>query len=211
MGKVPSLPGLPLADAAAHMGVSVDTLRRRIRRGELEAVKDDRGRYRMEVADTWPLPDGGGGHAAAVSLDYFAEVALLGHAAGVSFDTSADYSAEVAVLRERVARLEDELEAAEVAQREMRALVAQAQSVQLRLMGGEVVILSDEMRALVSQAQSLQLPLMGGGSPGSLDGGDATMPATPPPRRRWWATRILELRRRHPEDVDYLPRPEPMR
>jgi len=71
----------------------------------------------------------------------------------------------------------------------MRALVAQAQSVQLRLMGGEVVILSDEMRALVAQAQSLQLPLMGGGSPGSLDGGDATMPATPPPRRRWWATR----------------------
>jgi len=150
MGKVPSLPGLPLADAAAHMGVSVDTLRRRIRRGELEAVKDDRGRYRMEVADTWPLPGGGGGHAAAVSLDYFAEVALLGHAAAVSLDTSADYSAEGAVPRERVARLEDELEAAEVAQREMRALVAQAQSVQLRLMGGEVVILSDEMRALVS-------------------------------------------------------------
>jgi excisionase family DNA binding protein len=151
MGTVPSL---PLADAAAHMGVSVDTLRRRIRRGELEAVKDDRGRYRVEAA--------------------------------VSVDTSADYSAEVAVLRERVARLEDELEAAEVAQREMRALVAQAQSVQLRLMGGEVVILSDEMRALVSQAQSLQLPLMGGGSPGSLDLWDATMPATPPPRRRWW-------------------------
>jgi len=34
----------------------------------------------------------------------------------------------------------------------MRALVFQAQSVQLRVMGGEVVILSDEMRALVSQA-----------------------------------------------------------
>jgi hypothetical protein len=33
-----------------------------------------------------------------------------------------------------------------------------------------VAILSDEMRALVSQAQSLQLPLMGGGSPGSIDG-----------------------------------------
>ena len=193
MGKVSSLPSLPLADAAAHMGVSVHTLRRRIRRGELEAVKDDRGRYLVKVADTWPLPGGGGGHAAAVSLDYFAEVALLGHAAAVSVDMSADYSAEVAVLRERVARLEDELEArrreaeaAEVAQREMRALVSQAQSVQLRLMGGEVVILSDEMRALVAQAQSLQLPLMGGGSPGSLDGGDATMFATPPPRRRWW-------------------------
>jgi hypothetical protein len=39
---------LPLADAAAHMGVSVHTLRRRIRRGEPEAVKDDRGRYLVE-------------------------------------------------------------------------------------------------------------------------------------------------------------------
>jgi len=49
----------------------------------------------------------------------------------------------VAVPRERVARLEAELEvrrreteAAQVAQREMRALVSQAQSLQLRLMGG---------------------------------------------------------------------------
>jgi excisionase family DNA binding protein len=124
MGKVPSLPSLPLADAAAHMGVSVHTLRRRIRRGEMEAVKDDRGRYLVKVEDTWPLP--GGGHPVAVSLD-----------------TSADYSADAALLRERVARLEDELEgrrreaaAAEVAQREMRALIAQAQSLQIRLMGG---------------------------------------------------------------------------
>jgi len=120
------VPSLPLADAAAHMGVSVNTLRRRIRRGELEAVKNDRGRYLVKVEDTWPLPGGGGGHAAPASLH-----------------TPADDPAEVAVLRQRVASLEAELEArrreaeaAEVAQREMRALVSQAQSVQLRLMGG---------------------------------------------------------------------------
>jgi hypothetical protein len=51
MGKVPRL---PLADAAAQMGVSVNTLRRRMRRGELEAVKEDRGRYLVNVEDTWP-------------------------------------------------------------------------------------------------------------------------------------------------------------
>jgi excisionase family DNA binding protein len=120
------VPSLPVADAAAHMGVSVHTLRRRIRRGELEAVKDGRGRYLVKVEDTWPLPGEGGGHAAPASLH-----------------TPADEPAEVAVLRERVASLEAELEArrreaeaAEVAQREMRALVSQAQSVQLRLMGG---------------------------------------------------------------------------
>jgi hypothetical protein len=123
VGKVASL---PLADAAAHMGVPVNTLRRRIRRGELEAFKDDRGRYLVKVEDTWPPPGGGGGHAAPASLH-----------------TPADDPAEVAVLRQRVASLEAELEArrreaeaAEVAQREMRALVSQAQSVQLRLMGG---------------------------------------------------------------------------
>jgi excisionase family DNA binding protein len=49
MGKVPRL---PLADAAAQMGVSVNTLRQRMRRGELEAVKDDRGHYLVNVEDT---------------------------------------------------------------------------------------------------------------------------------------------------------------
>ena len=106
------MPSLPLADAAAHLGVSVDTLRRRIRRGELEAAKDDRGRYLVEVT---------------------------------GLDTPAGDLVEMAVLRERVARLEDEL-------------AARRQS-------------ESELRALVSQAQSLQLRLIGGGSPGSLDGG----------------------------------------
>lgn len=120
------MPNLPLVDAAAHLRVSVETLRRRIHRGELEAVKDDRGRYLVQMADTWPLPGEGGEYAAPASLD-----------------RPADDPAEAAVLRERVGRLEDELEgrrreaeAAVVAQREMRALVSQAQSLQLRLMGG---------------------------------------------------------------------------
>jgi hypothetical protein len=107
------------------MGVSVNTLRRRIRRGELEAVKDDRGRYLVKVEDTWPRP--GGGEDAAPARG----------------DRPADELADVAVLRERVARLEAELqarrleiEAAQVAQREMRVLVSQAQSLHLRLLGG---------------------------------------------------------------------------
>jgi excisionase family DNA binding protein len=126
------VPNLPLADAAAHMGVSVHTLRRRIRRGELEAVKDDRGRYLVKVEDTWPRPGGGG------------------HAAPARGDRPADDLAEVAVLRERVARLEAELEA--------RRRETEASQVTQR-----------EMRALVSQAQSLHLRLLGGGSPGGLD------------------------------------------
>ena len=62
-----------------------------------------------------------------------------------AYSTPAGDLVEMAVLRERVARLEDEL-------------VARRQS-------------ESELRALVSQAQSLQLRLIGGGSPGSLDGG----------------------------------------
>jgi hypothetical protein len=63
-----------------------------------------------------------------------------------------------------------------VAQREICALVFQAQSVQLRVMGGEVVILSDEMRALVSQAQSL----LGSAAPvdGAVPGAEG-VPALP--------------------------------
>jgi hypothetical protein len=151
------VPSLPLADAAAHMRVSVDTLRRRIRRGEVEAVKDDRGRYLVKVADTWPLPGEGGGYAAPASLD-----------------AAPGDLAEVAVLRKRVHRLEAELEA--------RRREAEAAVVAQR----EAEVAQREMRALVSQAQSLQLRLMGGAVPGSLDGSDATMGAPPPPRRRWW-------------------------
>jgi predicted site-specific integrase-resolvase len=133
------VPSLPLADAAAALGVSVDTVRRRIRRGALEAAKDERGRYVVEVAED---------------------------AAPMALPSHGD-AAEVAVLRERVTRLEAELEA--------RRREAEAAEVAQR-----------EMRALVSQAQSLQLRLMGGGSSGSLAGGDATMTGTQPPRRRWW-------------------------
>lgn len=124
----------------------MDTVRRRIRRGELEAAKDERGRYMVEVADT-PAP---------------------------SFDTPTGDLAEVAVLRERVARLEAELEAR---RQELEARRREAEAAE---------VAQREMRALVSQAQSLQLRLMGGAVPGSLDGGDATMTASQPPRRRWW-------------------------
>ena len=42
---------LPISEAALQLGVSVDTVRRRIRSGELSAELDSRGRYLVEVPD----------------------------------------------------------------------------------------------------------------------------------------------------------------
>jgi excisionase family DNA binding protein len=71
-------PDLTISETAAALGVSSDTVRRRIRRGELGAVKDSQGRLRVRLA-----PGQGSGPGAV-------------------------RSAETALLRDRVALLERE-------------------------------------------------------------------------------------------------------
>lgn len=49
---MPTAPaGVPIRTAAASLGVSVDTVRRRIRRGELETVRDARGWHLVILPD----------------------------------------------------------------------------------------------------------------------------------------------------------------
>jgi hypothetical protein len=43
------MPTLPLADAAPLLGIHASTLRRRIKRGELPELRDDEGRYLVDV------------------------------------------------------------------------------------------------------------------------------------------------------------------
>src|SRR6185437_12914926 len=43
--------GVPIRTAAASLGVSVDTVRRRIRRGKLETVRDARGWHLVILPD----------------------------------------------------------------------------------------------------------------------------------------------------------------
>ena len=47
---------LTIPQAAASLGVSVDTVRRRIKAGLLRASRDDQGAYRVDVPDA-PAPD----------------------------------------------------------------------------------------------------------------------------------------------------------
>ncbi len=75
MGASPSAPkepiegpALTIPEAAAALGVSTDTVRRRIRHGDLSATKDGKGRLRVRLA-----PGQGSGPGAFLS----AETALL--------------------------------------------------------------------------------------------------------------------------------------
>jgi hypothetical protein len=81
---MPTAPtGVPIRTAAASLGVSVDTVRRRIRRGELETVRDARGWHLVILpdassaarpmqpmaADDLPGADAVGMHRAAVDAE----------------------------------------------------------------------------------------------------------------------------------------------
>lgn len=81
---MPTAPaGVPIRTAATTLGVSVDTVRRRIRRGELETVRDARGWHLVVLPDapyaarpTQPGADGDlpsadavGAHRAAVDAE----------------------------------------------------------------------------------------------------------------------------------------------
>src|SRR5437868_6866165 len=45
------VPKLPMNDAAAALGIHPDTLRRRIKRGQIAAERDAEGRYVIDVPD----------------------------------------------------------------------------------------------------------------------------------------------------------------
>lgn len=89
---------LTLADISAQSGVSLSTLRRKQRAGELpEAFKDDGGRWRVPVSDL---------HAAGVRL-----TPALNHEHLPEPETAAVEPVEVVELRHRVKLLEAQLQA----------------------------------------------------------------------------------------------------
>lgn len=61
---------LGIMEAAVRLGVSVDTVRRRIRKGELAAVRDNRGQWRLNLPDDatpgQPMQPTGGSPAPAM-------------------------------------------------------------------------------------------------------------------------------------------------
>lgn len=104
-----------IAEAAQRLGVSVDSIRRRIRKGDLPAQRDNRGQWWLELADDTACDT-----APASMQD---RLAPLGLAPAQAVDTAlADaLRAQVADLVERLGRTEHQLSDMEAEQRTERA------------------------------------------------------------------------------------------
>jgi hypothetical protein len=111
---------VPIAEAATLLGVSVDTIKRRIRSGALQGNRDARGRLLVDVPgmEPAPQPSANAPHAAPQMQGNDAEVATLQ-------ERVAAVTAERDWLRERVERAESERE-------QLRILLSNAQQSLVR-------------------------------------------------------------------------------
>ena len=104
-----------IAEAAQRLGVSVDAIRRRIRKGDLPAQRDNRGQWWLELADDTAC--------GPVQTSMQDRLAPLGLAPAQATDTAlADaLRAQVADLVERLDRTEHRLSDVEAERRTERA------------------------------------------------------------------------------------------
>lgn len=109
-----------IAQAAASLGVSDDTIRRRIKAGELDAREDERGRKIVTLPDEPP--------SAATATDG-ASTSTANHIQ----EWLADVRAERDRLAEQVRFLAQQLDASTTAQSQLRELLAREQSRTLAL------------------------------------------------------------------------------
>lgn len=104
---------LGIMEAAVRLGVSTDTIRRRIRKGELLAIRDNHGQWRLDLPDDVtprvPMQTGGSGPVPAT----------LPPIHGAMQDA---YAAVVGALRLQVADLQARLDQAEARKAEVRGL-----------------------------------------------------------------------------------------
>ncbi len=108
------MPAVTVAQAAAALGVSTDTVRRRVQRGQLQESRDARGRLLVDltgIAAIGPLP----ASAAAAEIAHLRE--------------------QIENLQLELATRREEAQQAAQAQTELRRLVSQAQVLQAHLAG----------------------------------------------------------------------------
>ena len=67
-GKWPAMPEMSIIEAAATLVVSPETIRKRVRRGELPSHKDDRGHYLVDVEFGLPPPPEFAGNGVGAAL-----------------------------------------------------------------------------------------------------------------------------------------------
>jgi hypothetical protein len=98
-----------LAEAAAALGVSVDTIRRRVKRGEFQHHTDGQGRIVVHLADVAGQMPGNAQHAAMQTAEH-----VLGDAAHVAEQVAEQHwaVAEQSAVQARAEGLQDALDAA---------------------------------------------------------------------------------------------------
>lgn len=106
------MPDLPLRDAADYLGVSVDTVRRRVKRGELRSHKDVRGWQIVTVPERAALPGVASGMPPADTGVPPADPAIPLHDLAAALDRQQqDVDARLATLHqemdERLAAMQD--------------------------------------------------------------------------------------------------------
>ncbi len=160
---------MTIVDAAAALGVSPGTLRRRARRGELPARKDPRGRYLVEVdADSSAAsPQSSNGAATAVQA---AELARLSQ--------ELDRVAREVAHRDEL--LNESRRRAERAERESDRLAQQLAAATVR----ELQIMAQSDLYALTEPGLLAEQIEGAGA--TAASGDEVSAAGAPRGKRWW-------------------------
>ncbi len=111
-GNTAALARLGIMEAAVRLGVSTDTIRRRVRKGELPAIRDNHGQWRLDLPDDaapgMPMQPGG---SSPVPTTPPVHVAMQDA-----------YAAMVGTLRLQVVDLQARLNQAEAREAEVRGL-----------------------------------------------------------------------------------------
>jgi excisionase family DNA binding protein len=112
-GNTAALARLGIMEAAIRLGVSTDTIRRRVRKGELPAIRDNHGQWRLDLPDDAapgvPMQPGGSGPVSATLPS-------------VHIAMQDAYAAVAGALRLQVADLQTRLDQAEAREAEVRGL-----------------------------------------------------------------------------------------
>lgn len=127
-----------ITEAAARLGVSADTIRRRLRKGELAATRDNHGQWFLDLADDAPL---------AVPMQPANKCLAPAVLAPAYAPMQAADAALADALRAQVADLTARLDRTEAREADLRA-AAERQGRELTAAGLRTAIAETEARAL---------------------------------------------------------------
>ena len=156
---------ITITEAASTLGVSPETIRRRVRRGELPSRKDERGRYLLDVELGLP------------PLSAIASNDATLHAAGL-LRLRQELDQAVREIGHRDELLEEARKRTERAERESDRLQQQLAAATVRELQ---LLVQEELHALVA-APEVQAAQTEGAPAGSV----LARPAARRGRKRWW-------------------------